>query len=455
MTQPLPSIEHVILLMFENRSFDNMLGAVYRGSADRGGVPANWSNPYKGGAIPAWQAPAASAAQTMPYPDPQESYDHMQAQINSSYGPMMGFPTDYATVPGADPKAIMQYYVTKNVPVTSVLAKAYAASDRYFASGPVQTWPNRLFSLCGTPGYDSGTNVAYLNNPDYPDYPLIEGQLHYQSIFQQLDDAGQTWRVYHDDDWPIAALIDYVWENWDWVQEGGNVWPFESTFFSDVANNQLRSFSLIEPRYQMYAGPTDLYKAPTSNHPGSSSAFSPTGVPISISCGERMLAQVFQALAGNPSLFAKTLLVVSYDEHGGLFDHVTPPAAVSPFARPVNNFNYNFYGVRVPTLFINPYVRTGIFPASSVTPLPSLDHTSILATLRDQFSLSGSLSPRVDQAPTLAGLINSGQQPIVPPNITVPPCTWSPPTTQEHAEPIVRSMFWRASLPTSKPRNVS
>src|ERR1700736_6250116 len=113
MTQPLPGIDHVILLMFENRSFDNMLGAVYRGAVDRGGVPANWSNPYEGGAIPPWQGPAASAAQTIPYPDPQESYDHMQAQINSSFGPMMGFATDYASVP-SDPKAIMQYYVAKN-----------------------------------------------------------------------------------------------------------------------------------------------------------------------------------------------------------------------------------------------------------------------------------------------------------------------------------------------------
>lgn len=372
----------------------------------------------------------------------------MHKQINSPYGSMMGFVEDYATVEGANPKDIMQYYVRQNVPVTYGLAKAYAVSDRYFASGPVQTWPNRLFSMCGTPGFNPDTNTAYLNNDDYPQHLIIWGQLNYPSIFEQLHKAGKTWRVYHDDDWPIAVLVNYVWERWEPI--GGDVWPFESTFFDDVKSNQLRSFSLIEPRYQMDA-PPDLYKAPTSNHPGSSSPWSSTGVPISVSCGERMLAEVFRALVKNPALFAKTLLIVTYDEHGGLFDHVTPPTAVSPFKTPVNNFNYTAYGVRVPTLFINPYVKTGLFPAPSAAPLPSLDHTSILATLRDQFNLSGSLSPRVDQAQTLAGLIDPNQKPITPPSITVPECIWSPPTTHQHAEPIVRSMLWRGSLATPKP----
>lgn len=448
--EPLPGIEHVVLLMFENRSFDNMLGAFYPGSAARGGVPTGFANPFNGSDVPAWQAGAGSAAQTMPYPDPQESFDHMQDQIDGQYGPMMGFVADYATVEAAEPEAIMQYYIAENVPVTHALGMAYAASDRYFASGPVQTWPNRLFSICGTPGYDPGANTAYVNNDEYPSYPLIDGQLDYPSIFEQLDGAGRSWRVYHDDDVPIAALVSYVWEHWDWFESGGDVWPFEPTFFDDVMNDQLPSFSLIEPRYQMHAFLSD--KAPNSNHPGSSSAWSSTGVPISVSCGEKMLASVFQALVNNPALFAKTLLIVTYDEHGGLFDHVYPPEAVSPFAAPVSNFNYTSYGVRVPALFVNPYVNSGLFPPESSSASISLDHTSILATLRDQFSLSGSLSPRVDQAQTMAGLVDPSQQPITPPSITVPECVWSPPSAHEHAEPIVRSMLWRGSMAGRKPK---
>jgi phospholipase C len=134
--------------MFENRSFDNMLGAFYKFNPsvpNRGGVPPGFSNPYQGTSVPAWQAEAGRAAQTIPYPDPNEYYVNMLAQIGN--GSMQGFVADYATVQGATPSDIMQYYVAANVPVTYALAMAYAASDRYFASGPVQTWPNRLFFI--------------------------------------------------------------------------------------------------------------------------------------------------------------------------------------------------------------------------------------------------------------------------------------------------------------------
>lgn len=168
-----------------------------------------------------------------------------------------------------------------------------------------------------------------------------------------------------------------------------------------------------------------------------------------------MLARIFQALANNPSLFAKTLLVVTYDEHGGLFDHVIPRGAVSPFVKPVKNYDYTTYGVRVPTLFINPYVKTGLYPGLSETPPPSLDHTSILATLRDQFSLTEPhLSARVDKARTLVGLIDPKQKPITPPSIAAPKCDWSPPKTHDHAEPIVRSMLWRGSLAKRRPKDL-
>jgi len=129
--------------MFENRSFDNVLGAFYPATTnpDGGGVPAGWSNPLPPGpAIAAWNGPAGSATQNLPFPDPQESYADMSNQINTS-PPMQGFATDYATVGNATPADIMQYFVAQNVPVTHALAGTYAVSDRYFASGPVQPGP--------------------------------------------------------------------------------------------------------------------------------------------------------------------------------------------------------------------------------------------------------------------------------------------------------------------------
>jgi len=444
---PLPGIEHVILLMFENRSFDNMLGSFYPSASDRGGVPAGFYNPLGATKVYAWRAAVGSAAGNIPYPDPNELYVDMHEQINSPFGPMMGFVYNYATVKDADPKAVMQYYVAGNVPVTSALAMKYAACDRYFASGPVQTWPNRLFSLCGTPGYDSGTNLAYLNNDEYPDYPFMVGQLDYPTIFEQLDNAGHDWAVYYDDEEPIAFVLKYVRDSWHPLDPAKNrIHWFEPTFFDDVKAGKLPAFSLIEPRYQMLSA--EGFRAPNSNHPGSSDAVSSTGPPINVSCGERMLARVFNALAANPTLFATTLLIVTYDEHGGLFDHVLPPQAVSPFTTPVNNYNYTSFGVRVPTLLINPYVRTGLFPPQALDPPVALfDHTSILATLRDQFGLSGSLSPRVDGALTLQGAIRTNQPPIPTQTIPVPACTWKGPLAGGHAEPILRSALRRSRVP--------
>lgn len=459
MVLPLPNIEHVILLMFENRSFDNVMGAFYAATTnpDGGGVPSGWSNPSTTAPpITAWNAAPGSAAQNIPFPDPQESFVHMTQQIDTIPA-MQGFVNDYATVPQATPQDIMQYFVAENVPVTYALAMAYAVSDRYFASGPVQTWANRLFSLCGTPCFDAATKTAYLDNPDYPDYPLIDGQLAQLSVFEQLDKVGKSWKVYYDDEAPISALIEYVSNKWDHIFDGGNVWPFEShpdifggTFFDDVANNALPTFSLIEPRYQMLSATGEV--APNSNHPGDSLAAGTSGIPINVSCGEQMLAKVFQALVANPALFEETLLIVTYDEHGGLFDHVTPPTAISPFpSGAVTNFNYDLYGVRVPTLFINPYVKPGLFRPPTET--PPFDHASLLATLRDQFGLSPSLSPRVDVAPTFAGLIDPSGPSITAPDVPVPACNWDNSSLRlGHSHPMIRTALRNAARRKIRPR---
>jgi phospholipase C len=222
---------------------------------------------------------------------------------------------------------------------------------------------------------------------------------------------------------------------------------FHGDFFDDVKNNKLPTFSLIEPRYQMLSATG--FKAPNSNHPGESMPVGHSDIPINVSCGEQLLAEVFQALVANPTLFETTLLIVTYDEHGGLFDHVTPPSAPSPYpSGTVSGFDYGIYGVRVPALFINPYVTPGVFrPPYQPPPAESLpfDHTSLLATLRDQFGLLNSLSPRVDLAPTFAGLIDPTASPITPPNISVPACSWDSSALRVgHSHPVLQTALWNA-----------
>jgi phospholipase C len=201
---------------------------------------------------------------------------------------------------------------------------------------------------------------------------------------------------------------------------GGNVWGFEASdldpgFASDVANGLLPKYTYIEPRYTDHSSDPFESIPPNSNHPGGAGVDweDPNGQSeppaIDVRYGEILLCEVYSILLNNPEVFEKTLLIVTYDEHGGLYDHIPPPCACSPFQTAVENFNYDRYGVRVPAILINPFIAPGtIYPARKAyekIPDPPFDHTSILSTLMAQFGLSGSLSPRVDNAPQLRGLI--------------------------------------------------
>jgi len=453
-TRPLGPIEHVIVLMFENRSFDNMLGGLYPHGPGFDGVPPGWSNPTdpddpKSTQVPAFQAPPGAAAHIMPFPDPNEDYADMAEQIRN--GKMTGFVHNYAKAVrkrGHDPDAvrdIMQYYAPGpegNIPVTSALAQAYAVSDRYFGSGPVQTWANRLFAHCATPGSheQGGRTYAYLNNVDYPNYHDIDpffGQLDFPTVFERLDAAHgdpdhPAWKVYYDGEVPVSAFLKYVHERWE-TFSGGNVYPLRSEvfhdFFDDVREGTLPKYSFLEPRYQKFSAEGSV--PPNSNHPGGSTV--EEGLPpISIHFGEALLAKIYKALAANPELFRKTLLMVTYDEHGGLSDHVRPPPAVSPYADPdaFANFNYDRYGPRVPALFINPYIqpRTVFRPSKGV-----FDHTSIIATLRAQFDLGDSLTPRDAAAPTFEGLVDATR--ALNPGVTLPELSEAVPEGYDDEEP--------------------
>lgn len=448
-------IEHIVVLMFENRSFDNMLGDLYPYGPEFDGVPPDYSNPVDpdrpdSPAVKAFHAPTGYPARVMPFPDPNEDYDDMAEQIRG--GTMLGFVQNYAKVmkarglPPERANEIMQFYKSGtggNIPITSWLAKQYAVSDRYFGSGPVQTWPNRLFAHCGTPGsyVKDGKRYAYLNNIDYPNYHDLDpfqGQLDYRTVFELLDRkhagrTGKAWKVYYDGEVPISAFLKYVHKHWN-TFDGGNVYAYRSDiyadFASDVRNDELPTYSFIEPRYQKYSLHGTI--PPNSNHPGGSTV--DEGLPpIDVYHGEKLLADVYNSLAANPAVFDKTLLIVTYDEHGGLFDHAGPPPAVSPFTAPDDfaNFAYRHYGPRVPAIFINPYVRGPVYrpPHGKV-----FDHTSIISTLRAQFDLEGPLTPRDKVAPPFAGLIDPRRDRIEPgeaPRVAVDTAE-----TREAGEPV-------------------
>jgi len=388
-------IKHVVVLMLENRSFDCMLGMLRQGDEDLDGLSGHETNVWQaaGGTaqtVAVWNDPTLDAkALSIPDPDPGESFADIAQQIGGIGDvPLMGgFVANYMaqTTPAGprDPRAVMHYFVPYQVPVISRLAAAFGVSDRWFASAPCQTWPNRFFAHAGT----SGGLVD--NTRLYPG----------DTVFDRLQDAGQSWRIYFHDV-PQAAALE-------------RLLPLALThflrfdhFLSDAASGRLPAYSFIEPRYFDLAG-----TIPNDQHP-----------PHNVAYGELLIAAVYNALRASP-LWRQSLLIVTYDEHGGCYDHVAPPAATPPGDVAANGFDFGRFGVRVPAVIVSPYVRAGsLIRPAGVTPF---DHTSIIATLRALFRL-GTLTPRDAAAPSLLETLmptpdNDGPASIVAPSPPVAP----------------------------------
>ncbi|MFZ0318773.1 MAG: alkaline phosphatase family protein [Candidatus Sulfotelmatobacter sp.] len=459
------TIEHIVVLMLENRSFDNVFGGLYpqltQSGAFRGltGSESNLLDPSnpKSEAFKVFQSPATDpTTYAMPDPDPGELFTDMNEQlfgppeINPAPAPMSGFVANYVTqkcMGTVCPEAaeIMQYYSAATMPVSYFLAQNFAVCDTWFASGPVQTIANRIFAHCGTPGLVYKTNDSRINNPDFFAGMSIDyfwPPVNDFTVFQALDKAypdgaapafGElNWKVYYHDA-PLSVLCKYVFDRWLL----GNVHHYDDellgkSFKQDVQDNTLPMYSFIEPCYSDFFG-----GVANSNHPGGAGidVDDPNGSslppPIDVRAGELLLSDVYQTLCGNAELFKKTMLIVTYDEHGGIYDHVAPPAAVTPFNPAVANFPYNRYGVRVPMLFINPYVAPGtIYPprqAQAPIALPPHDHTSLIQTVMQQFAAPAQFNARVAQAPTISGIVGSQYRtPSAPPAVAYTPPVTAP-----------------------------
>jgi phospholipase C len=299
---------------------------------------------------------------------------------------MNGFVDNYmqqATVAGGpplDPRAVMHYFTPKQVPVMARLATAFGISDQWHASAPCQTWPNRFFVHTGTAG-------GYVNNnPTHFPYLM-------PSIFHRLETHGRSWKIYFHDLPQSSTLADA------WIS-GGHFRKFED-FLSAAAAGNLPNYSFIEPRY---FSSRLLQLIPNDQHP-----------PHSVVYGEQLLAQVYNALRNAPT-WKKTLFIVTFDEHGGCYDHAPPPLAVPPAkVNAPDGFPFDRYGVRVPTLIISPFIAPGSVVRSAPAGLPHqgpphpFDHTSIIATLRKLFNLGAPLTDRDAAAPDLIGPLSLDQ----------------------------------------------
>jgi len=226
---------------------------------------------------------------------------------------------------------------------------------------PGPTWPNRFFAHCATS--KGGITNGGAANYDMP------------TVFEQLTAKGLTWKIYFHDFVHALQLTR--------LNSPENVVNFVkfSTFAQDARKGRLPNYSFIEPRYY------DGLAAANDQHP-----------PHSVARGEALIASVYKALQA-PSTWPESLLVVVYDEHGGTYDHVTPPAATPPDEH-TSQFGFDRYGVRVPAVLISPLIRKGTIVSQP------LDHTSIIASLRENFDLDGPLTNRDRDANSFMGAVD-------------------------------------------------
>jgi phospholipase C len=338
----MPAIQHVVVLMMENHTFDNVLGMVGhqvpgRSGADgltvRGGRIVN-SNPGPQGRVRATRA--ASPCQLPRRPTQAWNASHQSYDNGRNDG--------FVRASGA---IAMRYWDERDLPFTYSLVRHFPFGERYFSSVLAQTYPNRRFLFTGTA---SGTTAT--DNTTFH-VPAANG-----TIFDRLDAHHISWRNYYQD--AASALI---------------VPGFYSTarkakllkmdrFYTDAAAGRLPAVTFLDPQYS------------TTSEEN----------PQDIQVGERFVASVVQALMHSPQ-WRHTALFLTYDEGGGYYDHVPPPRAIKPDAiAPIpvaGNVpgGYDRYGFRVPAIAVSPWARAGY--VSRVVQ----DHTSILAFLQRKWNL--------------------------------------------------------------------
>jgi phospholipase C len=352
-TDTLPGIEHVVVLMMENHSFDNFFGMLGRGDGftlGEDGLPTA-ANPYPDGQVQhAFRMPTTCQLPGTPsnkWRTSHAAYDN---------GKNDGFVSATASYPsgGIVGGVAMGYWTGDDLPFTYSLARAFPVGDRWFCSLLGQTFPNRRYLIAGTSAGmtdDGGLSAALIP------LPAPNG-----TIFNLLDKHKISWENYVAS-YPAGASPELFLPN-DAIPEALHHKSL-ADFAADAASGTLPSFSLLDPDY------------------GTQSQENPQNIVA----GEALLAQVVHALGSSP-LWPKTVLLVMYDEHGGYYDHVPPPPAIPPdsippVVQPGESGYEGFarYGFRVPSVVVSAYAKPG--HVSHVL----YDHTSVLAFVERKWNL--------------------------------------------------------------------
>lgn len=425
-------MEHVVLVLFENRSLDNLLGHLYEPgevASFEGVVNKEFSNP-----VPEWAehqpdgepriAYQVATDMDSPNPDSGEEYPHTNTQLFNVQDPanrfqmadkitapwnvpppgatpnMEGFVTDYISFftaqMGRQPTVaeysqIMTGFTPEQVPVLNGLARGFATFDHWFSEVPSQTFPNRAFWV-------SATSSGFVKNS--PSSNFIEDN-NAETIFNRLDSCGRTWKIYVLEPSTISftGLISAPRLKDKFAT---NIVPF-AEFEQDAANGTLPDFSLIEP--SLVAGHNDY-------HPACGMAMLqgvdlPVDPPSSVLGGEGFLARIYDVMrhANSPtgSNWRNTMLLVGFDEPGGTYDHVPPPSVPAPDEGAPEGqcgFRFELSGYRTPAVIVSPWVD------EKTVVTEEYRHTSLLATLREVWDLGEPFTQRDAGARTFQHILN-------------------------------------------------
>ena len=377
-------IQHVFVIMFENRSFDHILGfSGIKGTDAVTGKPTE-INGLQNAEDYKTECPSGSGIYVQPTPDapnslsfdpPHEFLNTLEqlcgedAVYNGTYPPVnnSGFATSYSKAAKKQEAINMKCFAPGDVPIITQLATEFAVCDNWFSSVPGPTWPNRFFLHAATSGGMDDSPVKRVQN--YSNF-MDEFKFENGHIFKILSDRKIPWMMYEGDQLPQSYALTGMHE-----YNETNIRPFRK-FRKDLHKKDYApKYIFIEPCYGHVLTDSTSFRCGNSQHPLDD-----------IRRGEIFLKEIYESIRNSP-LWESSCLLITYDEHGGFFDHVVPPKAIPPGDKCIHDsynrhsFKFDQLGVRVPAVIVSPLIQKNTIDHTVY------DHTSLLKTLEEWLDL--------------------------------------------------------------------
>ena len=378
----LDTLKHLVVLMMENRSFDHMFGGLRAAHPTLELWPNGYTNPDTQGNEIAPQAKAEYQGQLDP--DPNHDFAPVNDQIfnGTANAEMRGFIQSYFKQRRnvKNSHRIMYYFRANQLPVLTNLAIEYTVFNRWFSSIPGPTLCNRAFAHYGTAFGHVGMEMKYFGNP-------------IKSIYERLHAAGRTTKLYYFD--RASSTLELI----NLLEDQPQIFATYEQFLADCHAGTLPDYSFVEPNYSDHDG-----LIASDQHPDHH-----------VAEGERFIASIYMAIKSNAALWSSTALLITYDEHGGIFDHVAPPAPDGKddtFEAPANKtgtgqpFKFDRLGVRVPAILVSPWAAKG-HVVNDV-----YEHASIPATVT-KWLLPTFAGPRTDRETKARTFLDLLSEPVM------------------------------------------